>query len=181
MPIDVSKLSRLFDNQEFRSWMENNAPDVIREVDEAKKENASDLLVQSRIVSNYNKIYSDPNLRSKFKEFVLSRFPEAVTPESDAPLPAQLMLPPRVDPNGVFSYYHPNILRFPMQMMLQSSDPHQLVAAIKEFVGRFKSRYETAIVGKFGYIEYIPNNLARYNIPDDNWEIPIYQSKINKR
>ncbi len=97
----------------------------------------------------------------------------------EMPLTAQLMVQAGDDANGVFSCYHPNLLRFPMQIMFESSNQGQLQQVIHSFVSQLRHAREQLVVGSIAYIEYVPNNLTGFDIPDDNWEIKSWKTKNN--
>jgi len=182
MQINMLKLQELFENQAFRAWMSTYVPDALAQVDEARNHTDSDLLIQSQVIAAYNRIYGDEAVRKKFRDFVVRTFPDAVAVESDAPLPAKLMVGAGKDPNGIFPNYHPSLLRFPMQIIFTSSDLDQLAVAMKGFVARFKFPPKSLIIGNYAYVEYVPDNLIAYvdHIPQSNWELVAHQSKIRK-
>jgi len=95
------------------------------------------------------------------------------------PLTAELMVQAGTDPNGVFSCYHPNLLRLPMQIMFESNDQSQLQQVIYFFISQLRQAREQLIVGNIAYIEYMPNNLTGFDIPDSNWEIKSWKAKNN--
>ena len=95
----------------------------------------------------------------------------------EIPLTAKLMVQAGVDTNGVFSCYHPNLLRFPMQIMFESSNQGQLQQVIYSFISQLRHAREELVVGDIAYIEYVPNNLTGLDIPDGNWEIKNWKTK----
>ena len=89
---------------------------------------------------------------------------------------AELMVGSGDDPNGVFSSYNPNLIRFPMQIMMKSDDHNKLKKAIGQVVA---TSYDSAymIVGDTAYVEYLPNGNAMLRAaPAGNWEIKIWQA-----
>jgi hypothetical protein len=176
MLINVIKFAKLFDDEIFLRWMRANAPDELKEVTDAKEDG-----FQHAVINVYNKLYNSL-LKRKFQEFIVSKFPEIISQEQEElPLTARLIVPPRDDPNKVFSCYNPQLLRLPMQIMFQSDDVKQLELAISSFVAKLRGERLQMIIGDMAYIEYVPNNFVKRNIHKDNWEIKSWKAKNKVR
>lgn len=90
------------------------------------------------------------------------------------PITARLMVPAGDDSNGVFSCYNPNLLRMPMQIAFSSDDQKLLNQALQVAISGIKA-YDHIQVGTTLYVEYVPKDLARYDVPDENWEIKLWR------
>jgi len=130
---------------------------------------------EAKLLSLYNKIYESAS-RDDFFKLVRNNFPEAIG--EAMPLTARLLAPPGPDPNGVFSCYHPNLLRIPMQIIFISDRPAELNQAISTFLYSLKGS-EHLIIGNMAYIEYIPEHIT--DVPDQNWEIKKWKAKNKTR
>ena len=171
MPVDVIKLTSLFDDKRFCGWLHVHFPDDLEIIYHARKMNLPQPAIQARVITLYNKIHQS-DLFGEFRKFITLNYPHIVADE-EVPLTARLMIPASPDPNRIFSSYHPNLLRFPMQIMFKSDSAAELKQVVEMFASRFRHTSKSLIVGNIGYVEYIPPNLARYRdkIPDTNWEI----------
>ena len=168
MLIDSAKLTGLFSEKLFHDWVVSRFPNETKAADTASPDEA-----QAKVFALYEKIYKSDS-RAEFKEFMLENYKHAVVDDKPS-LVAKLMVPAGPDPNGIFSCYHPNLMRFPMQMMFKSDNlSQQLQEAVAMFSSRFKRNNRTLIVGNIGYVEYLPPGMIKYaaRIAGSNWEIP---------
>ena len=172
MSTNTVKLTELFADARFRQWLKERAPDELQQVIDASKHGK--LEMQAKIAGVYNKI-SSSQLKDELQAFVGQNYSEA----AEIPLTAELMVQAGIDANGVFSHYHPNLLRFPMQIMFESSDQSQLQQVVYSFMAQLKHAREQLIIQNIAYVEYVPSNLAGFDIPDGNWEIKKWKAKNN--
>jgi hypothetical protein len=172
MPVNIEKLIGLFNKPDFREWVKAQNPEQLVAVDDAVK-TGNKLVVQAQVISWYNMKQAEGGIDN----YLSDHFPDLL--EQDMPLIAKVMKAAGVDPNNIFTNYHPNQLRFPMQMMFESNDPKQLKQAIAMFTSRHRGVPETLIYGNLAYIEYIPDALLAYSskIPAENWEIRIWKAR----
>ena len=181
MPISVAKLTELFGHDKLRNWIKRHSPMRLREVDDLLNTGAAESAVQAKVVQIYNEIYGS-KFKDDFIELIKTNYPDAIVQvQSDMPLYAKLMVAASDDPNKVFSCYHPNLLRFPMQIMFFSRDGSELEQAIIGFRARLKNRSEFLIIGNRGYVEYIPENHRQHLIPEGNWEIKKHKPSLSQQ
>jgi len=174
MYIDGFRLRELFENGKFRKWLKANAKDILNNYDRMKRsEGVGDSAIHDAVISAYRTIYFS-NLRDRFAEFINTNFPEMVSTGEKMPTTAELMVEKSTDPNGIFSAYHPGILRMPMQMILRADNMEDLRGAVDEFAKR-AIRYDVIFVGEYAYIEYVPRSMSKIDIPDEYWEVRKYK------
>ena len=177
MPVDVEKLTDRFLDGSIREWLNSNAPVLLGELDRINKLGLGTEILQAKMIDTYDTIMQS-DLAESFTAMV-RQYPdllvESVKTISKA---ARMMVGPCKDPNGVFSAYNPQLLRFPMQLLLMSEDRDMMVHAITEF-GKRNPNYEYVAVGDLVYIEYVPENYLHLldKIPEGNWEVKKRKSK----
>ena len=176
MLIDITKFAKLFDNKIFLGWMRANASSELKDVLDAK----DGPTFRPAVIGAYNKLYSS-SLQEKFQKFISDKFPQVINKEEELPLTARLLVPSGDDPNQVFSCYNPHLLRFPMQIAFKSNSLVELEQAVQSFVIAHRSEHVQMIVGDMAYIEYIPDNLTKHNVPKRHWEIKNWKAKNKVR
>ena len=134
--INILKLAKLFDNKILREWLSKNASSELKSINEVKRSKINKVILQTHIIKTFNEIYKS-NKGEEFSKFIESKFPEVIISDEDIPLYAKLMVKEITD-YKIFSAYHPNLLRLPMQMVLQSTDKTQLIEATKLFISQYK-------------------------------------------
>ncbi len=171
MPVDVEKLTERFLDGSLRGWMSEKAPVLLSELDRVQKLGLGVELLQARMIDAYDSIMKS-DLSKDFADH-LHGYPDLIVEEvRTIPKIARMMVGPCEDPNGVFSCYNPQMLRFPMQLILMSEDKDMLNHAITEFSKR-NPNFEYMVVGDLAYIEYIPEEYINLldKIPEGNWEV----------
>lgn len=88
------------------------------------------------------------------------------------------IVPASVDTNGVFRFYNPDFLMFPMKVILQASNAEHLKLAVVQFLTG-KVKHKLLVVGLRAYIEYLPYRLSHVQLRDDNYEIVRYCKQHN--
>jgi hypothetical protein len=172
MPVDVVKLTEAYRIGGLHNWFDKNAGPLYIKIESAIKKNIGDMVVQSAMVDAYESVMQS-NLSDGFAHHLKTNHPEIIVDEVvKIPSTARIMLDACTDPNNVFRHYNPQILRFPMQIIFMTDDKEMLIGAISDFKRRHPN-CEHTIVGEYGYIEYIPEDMLDTldDIPDENWEI----------
>lgn len=178
MPVDVRKLSNLYTSGDFRSWLLNHNSGYVAYLDDIRDRIGVSIL-QSKLVDVYHELL-ESELADKLKDYINNRHPELLTDDgTKLSISARSILPYEVDdPYGVFSAYNPSLLRYPMQAMFFCDDLEDMQEVMNEFTGRYKD-HESLILGEWGYIEYVPNDLD-FTVYDKNWEIRKWKKSNQK-
>ena len=177
MPVDVEKLTDRFLDGSLRGWFADKVPVLTDELDRVHKLGLGVELLQSRMIDAYDTIMQSELVDDFVK--LIGSYPELIVDEVHSiSKVARMMVGSCEDPNGVFSCYNPQLLRFPMQLILMSEDKDMMVHAITEF-GKRNPNFEFVFVGDFAYIEYVPEDYIHLldKIPDGNWEVKERKSK----
>lgn len=171
MAIDVVKLTNRYLDGSIRDWFEKHAPVMLNELDRIHKLNIGIEILQARMIDTYDTIMRSA-LAEDFNK-LLNHFPE-LTVEKVRTISrvARMMVGPCEDPNNVFTCYNPQLLRFPMQLILMSEDKDMMVHALTEF-GKRNPNFEYVAIGDLIYIEYVPEDYIHLlgKIPERNWEV----------
>ena len=88
------------------------------------------------------------------------------------------IVPASVDIDGVFRFYNPDFLMFPMKAILQESNAEHLKLAVVQFLSG-KVRHKLLVIGLRAYIEYLPYRLSHVRLRDGDYEIVRYCKQHN--